>query len=178
MLQWLAVLVLGHQAMKDPGLLGRSRSARDLRIMGAGGPGPPKQSLECGCCKREVAYLDGTYGTCDACANCLSLGHCYDPAEGDRRHNVQCCHGENHRMVILGMDHEKGIVTVGERTEEAPVLPRGPDIADAAWAACTPEEREKLDEMVGRFRAQPDHVARAAEWATPLMGGPGKPEPA
>ncbi len=113
MLQWLAVLVLGHQAQANPELL--RGVARTLATRKA--PEPVMALVECGCCLREVAKLDGIYETCEACAECLSLGQCYDLAEGDLGHNVNCCHGANHGapgpgMVITGIDQEKGIITV------------------------------------------------------------------
>jgi hypothetical protein len=128
MLQWLAVLVLGHNALNDPSLL-RGRAAKprqaEVRVGGksieeraAERPEAPKAApLECGCCRREVNYLDGTYGTCDACAECLSLGHCYDPAEGDQRYNVQCCHGENHVSALRASPADQTVATAAREAE-------------------------------------------------------------
>lgn len=117
MLQWLAVLVLGHNVQENPDLLRGAKVAARPHKPGLAGSIPASAStplIECGCCKRTVPSLDGLYLTCNACAECLSLGHCYDPDEGDRGHNVRCCHGENHSppKFITRVDHERGEITV------------------------------------------------------------------
>ncbi len=48
----------------------------------------------CQCCSQEVEQRDWDhiYGTCDACAWCLSLGQCYEGE--DLPENTICCHGD------------------------------------------------------------------------------------
>ena len=80
-------------------------------------PVPPRET--CGCCSREVlsSNIDGLYGCCDTCADCLSLGHCFDLDESDGRHVLLWCRGENHKPLGLffkSMDREKGTITISD----------------------------------------------------------------
>ncbi len=54
----------------------------------------------CDCCGKTGIVYDGMYGCCEACAECQSLGHCYDGE--DRPENTICCHGERHERRTEG----------------------------------------------------------------------------